>query len=113
MNFLGIFQMIIAAATVLTGLLALIKPSAAYEFIGLNPNGVRGLSEIRSIFGGLFIGLGLVPFFLGPIAYQTLGFGYLAIGVVRAFSIVLDKSYAKSNIISLIVEIVFGFILVI
>jgi intracellular septation protein A len=37
---------------------------------------------------------------------------YLAIAVARAASIVIDKSVEQSNIISLVVEIVFGAILV-
>jgi hypothetical protein len=68
---------------------------------------------MRSIFGGLFIALGLVPFFLGSPAYLMLGIGYLAIAAVRLFSIVFDRSYAQSNIISLVIEIVLGIILVI
>ncbi|MBE0698477.1 MAG: DUF4345 family protein, partial [Anaerolineaceae bacterium] len=108
-----ILKGIAALATAATGLLALVKPSAVYGFIGLTANGVRGVSEVRSIFGGLLIALGLVPLFLGSTAYQMLGISYLAIAAARAFSIVFDKSYAQSNIISLIVEIVFGAILVI
>jgi hypothetical protein len=42
-------------------------------------NGVRGVSGIRAIFGGLFIALGIVPLFLGLVAYQMLGITYLAI----------------------------------
>ena len=112
MNVLQVFQIIAAVATIATGLLAFVKPAATYGFIGLNANGVRGVSEIRSIFGGLFIALGTAPLFLGPIAYQMLGIGYLAIAVARAFSIVFDKSYAQSNLISLGIEIVLGIILV-
>jgi hypothetical protein len=78
----------------------------------LNPNGVRGVSEFRSIFGGLFIALGLAPLFLGEVAFTMLGIAYLGIAVARAFSIVFDKSYARSNLISLLIEIVFGFLLV-
>jgi len=37
---------------------------------------------------------------------------YLAIGAVRAVSMVIDKSIEQSNIISVIVEIIFGIILV-
>lgn len=37
---------------------------------------------------------------------------YLAVGLVRAISMVLDKSIMPSNTISLIVEIIFGVILV-
>jgi len=113
MNLLNILQIIASLATAATGLLAFVKPTAAYGFIGLNANGVRGVSEIRAIFGGLFIGLGLAPLFLGAAAYRMLGIGYLAIAVARTFSILFDKSYAQSNIISLVIEIVLGVILVI
>ena len=113
MDFLTILKIIAALATVATGLLAFIKPSAAYGFTGLNANGVRGVSEMRAIFGGLFIGLGVAPLFLGAIAYQMLGIAYLAIAVARLIPIVVDKSYAQSNLISLGIEIVLGIILVI
>ena len=112
MDILLVLKVIAAVATIATGLLALLKPSATYSFIGLNANGVRGVSEIRSIFGGLFIALGAAPLFLGPVAYQMLGIGYLAIAAARAFSIVFDKSYAQSNLISLGIEIVLGILLV-
>jgi hypothetical protein len=111
MNILMVLKIIAALLTAATGLLALIKPDATYGFIGLNANGVRGVSEIRSIFGGMFIALGIVPLFLGPVAYQMLGITYLAIAAARAFSIVFDKSYAQSNLISLVIEILLGAIL--
>ena len=107
-----VLKIIAALATAATGLLAFVKPATTYGFIGLNAIGVRGVSEIRSIFGGLFIGLGLAPLFLGTPAYQMLGIGYLAIAVARTFSIVFDKSYAQSNLISMGTEIVLGLILI-
>ena len=113
MSILMILKIIAALATAATGLLALVKPDATYGFIGLSANGVRGVSEIRAIFGGLFIALGVAPLFLGATAYRMLGIGYLAIAVARAFSIVLDRSFAQSNIISLAIEVVFGAILII
>jgi len=113
MNLLMVLKLVAALLTAATGLLALIKPDATYGFIGLNANGVRGVSEIRSIFGGMFIALGIVPLFLGPVAYQMLGITYLAIAAARAFSIVFDKSYAQSNLISLVIELLLGAILVI
>jgi uncharacterized membrane protein len=111
MNVLMVLKIIAALATAATGVLVFVKPAAAYGFTGLNANGVRGVSEIRAVFGGLFIGLGLAPLFLGAVAYQMLGIGYLAIAAARTFSMVFDKSYAQSNIISLVIEIVFGLIL--
>jgi hypothetical protein len=108
-----ILKIIAALVTAAKGLLAFFKPSATYGFIGLNANGVRGVSEIRAIFGGLFIGLGIAPLFLGETAFLMLGVGYLAIAAARAFSIVFDKSYAQSNLISLVTEIVLGVLLII
>ena len=113
MNILSVLKIIAALATAATGLLALVKPDATYGFIGLTASGVRGVSEIRAVFGGLFIALGLAPLFLGPTAYRMLGIGYLAIAVARTFSIFFDRSFAQSNLISLAIEIVFGIILVI
>jgi hypothetical protein len=57
--------------------------------------------------------LGLAPFILKtPTAFQMLGIAYLAVAIVRAASMVVDKSVVQSNIISLVVEIIFGIILV-
>jgi hypothetical protein len=41
-----------------------------------------------------------------------LGIMYLAIALIRGISMALDKSVMKSNVISLVVEIVFGVLLV-
>ncbi len=112
MNVLSILQIIAALLTAGTGLLALIKPTAVYGFTGLRAEGARGISEIRAIFGGLFIALGLLPFFLGETAYTVLGVVYLSIALVRLISIFLDRSTDRSNLISLAIEIVCGVILV-
>ena len=113
MEFLTILKIIAALATVATGLLALVKPTAVYGFTGLKADGARGVSEVRSIFGGLFIALGIVPLFLGEVAYLILGFSYLGIAAARTLSIIIDKSYDRSNLISLGIEIVLGIILVV
>ena len=109
-----ILQIIAAIATILTGLYSLIRPEAITGFTGLQPVGGRGITEIRSILGGVFIALGAVPLALNsPAAYLMLGITYLVIALVRGVSIVIDKSAVSSNIISLAVEIFFGIILVI
>jgi hypothetical protein len=111
-SILQILKIIACLATAATGVLALVKPDLTYGFIGLTASGARGVSEIRSIFGGLFIALGLAPLFLGSSAYRMLGIGYLAIAAVRTFSIFFDKSFDQSNWISLAIEVVFGVLLV-
>lgn len=112
MNLLAILKIIAALATAGTGVLALVRPTAVYGFTGLVADGPRGISEIRAIFGGLFIALGIAPFIFGQTAYRVLGFGYLAIALVRLVSILIDKSTASSNWISLAIEIVFGILLI-
>ena len=112
MNILMVLKIVAALATAATGLLALVKPTAIYSFTGLKVDDARGISDIRAIFGGLFICLGVAPLFLGGVAYSMLGISYLAIAGARAFSVVFDKSHERSNLISLGVEIVLGLILV-
>lgn len=112
MNILGILKIIAALATAATGLLALVKPTAVYGFTGLTADGARGISEIRAIFGGLFIALGIAPFIFGEVGYQVLGFSYLLIAAARLVSIIIDRSTASSNLISLAIEIVLGIILI-
>lgn len=108
-----ILKVIAALGTAATGLLAFLKPAAVYGFTGLSASGARGVSEVRAVFGGLFVALGVAPLVLGTTAYHMLGYGYLAIAVTRIVSILVDRSTAPSNFISLVVEIAFGVILVV
>jgi len=112
-NFLIILKIIAAIGTVGTGLLSLFMPTSVYGFTGLKAEGGRGITEIRSILGGLFIALGAaVLYYRTPQTFAVLGITYLGIALVRAVSMVVDNSVERSNIISLVVEIVFGIILI-
>jgi hypothetical protein len=110
---LRILQIIAAVGTIATGLVSLIRPRAVQGFIGLSAEGGRGITEIRAVLGGFFVALGAVPLILdAATAYQMLGIAYLAVGAVRAVSMFVDKSVVSSNVISLVVEIIFGIILI-
>jgi len=112
MSVLEILKILAALATAATGVFVLVAPRRTVGFTGLEPIGGRGISELRGVFGGLFIALGLAPLWLGPTAYLMLGIGYLAIAAVRAVSMFVDHSVIRSNVISLATEIVLGVILV-
>lgn len=105
-------KIIACILTAATGALSLFKPLSTPGFTGLQPVGGRGLSEIRSVLGGLFIALGIAPLVLSGSTYAMLGWGYLGIGAVRLVSIFLDNASIQSNWISLAIEIVFGIVLV-
>lgn len=113
MSVLSIFQLVAVIGTLLTGLISLLRPEAVQSFTGLRFDSGRGITEIRSILGALFVGLALAAFFLDhSVSYPMLGITYLSIAVVRAISMFVDKSVEQSNIISVIVEVIFGVILV-
>jgi hypothetical protein len=113
MSILLVLKIIAAVGTIVTGIISAVRPLSIKGFTGLDVTGARGVTEIRAVMGGTFIGAGLAPIILGVnAAYQVLGFIYLAIGLIRGVSMILDKSVMKSNVISLAVEIVFGVLLV-
>ena len=112
MTIMDIVKITIAVATIGFGLLSVIAPKSAESFTGLTAPGPRGISEIRSVLGGLFVGLGAAALiYQDPSAYGTWGIGYLSIGVVRAGSIVYDKASTASNWGSLGFEIICGVLL--
>ena len=110
---LNILKIIVAIATIATGMLSLVKPEAVYAFTGLRAEGGRGITEIRAILGAFFIGLGVMALvYRAPQPYAMLGVTYLLTGVVRLIFMFVDQSVVQSNIISVIVEVIFGIILV-
>lgn len=111
---LQIIKIIVGVATIITGLVSLFWPLKVPGFTGLEPVGGRGITEIRTILGALFVGLGgAVIYFNTREAYLILGITYLVMALVRGISIVGDKSAISSNIISFAVELIFGILLVI
>ncbi len=109
---LQILKYVAAIATIITGLASLFWPTRVLGFTGLDVVGGRGITEVRTILGALFVGLGAATLYFNiPETYKMLGITYLVMAVVRAISIVVDKSMVSSNVISVVAEAVFGIIL--
>jgi len=110
---LSVLKTVGAIGTIITGLISLVRPNAVTGFVGLKPDGPRGLSEIRGVLGGLFIGSGAAALFLNtPGAPAVLGWAYLGTAAGRLLSMVVDKAFDRSNWISLAWEVFFGIIFV-
>jgi hypothetical protein len=110
---LNILRILGALGTMATGLISLVRPLSVTGFTGLRPDGARGISEIRAVLGGLFLAVGAAALFLPESgAPQALGIAYLGTGAARLASIVVDESRDRSNLISLVWELVFGAALV-
>lgn len=107
MEFVQILKIVAVVATLLTGLYSLLQPKKIKGFTGLEASSPRAITEIRAVMGGTFIGLGIAALFF-PIkeVYFTLGIAYAAIALIRAVSMVLDRSMVRSNLISLVSEVV-------
>jgi hypothetical protein len=109
-----VLKYIAAIATILTGLASLFWPTRVLGFTGLDVSGGRGITEIRTILGALFVGLGAAALFFNmPETYRMLGITYVVMAVVRTVSMIVDDSLVSSNIISVIAEAIFGIILLI
>ncbi len=109
---LSLLRYAVLAATVASGLVLLVRPESVSGFTGLAPDSARGVTEIRSAMGGVFIALGLAPLFLKTPAERVLGLVYLAIAAVRAPFMFADGSAGEqSNWISLAFEVVAAAIL--
>ncbi|MFU8771848.1 MAG: DUF4345 family protein [Anaerolineales bacterium] len=108
-----ILQYAVAVATIITGLVSLLWPLKVLGFTGLQVSGGRGVTEIRAVLGAFFIGLGASAlYFNAPETYAMLGITYLVVALVRAISMLVDRSIVSSNTLSLVVELIFGVILV-
>jgi hypothetical protein len=114
MGILRILQIAVLAGTILAGLYMMIMPRHASGFTGLDPEGPRGVTELRAVVGGLFTALGAAPLvFASPDMGLMLGIAYFAIAAVRLIGMFVDGSAGESsNWISFASEIVGGIILV-
>ncbi len=110
---LNVLKTVGAVGTIITGFISLVRPLAVTGFTGLKPDGARGISEIRGVLGGLFIGLGGAVLLLpGKAAAHAAGLAYLGTAAGRLLSIFIDNSRERSNWISLAWEVFFGVVLV-
>ena len=110
---LTVLKIVSAVATVATGVFSLFWPTKVYGFTGLEVSGPRGITEIRAVLGAFFVALGVMALVYHQTStYRMLGVTYLAVGLIRAISMFVDGSVMRSNVVSLIVEIVLGVILV-
>jgi hypothetical protein len=64
MTVLEILKIIAAIGTIATGLFSLVRPRAIFGLTGLSAPGPRGITEIRAVLGGTFIGMGAAPLVL-------------------------------------------------
>ena len=87
-----------AVLTLALGLLGLFAPGKAAEMVELSARTHPGRSEFRATYGGLFVGLGLVPLATQePVAFVVAGAAWLGAALARVVSIALDRALSPKN----------------
>lgn len=113
MDLLHFIKWSAVAVTLIYGLYAMIKPGTVKKFAGFETTGAQGITEIRAVMGGTFVGLAVATTVINtPSAFTMLGIVFAANAVIRTLSMVLDKSVTRSNAISLGVETALAILLV-
>ncbi len=106
-------QLLSAALTLLFGVAAVCAPVKILSLVGLRTETGRGITEARVALGAIYLGAGAACLWLQqPAAFATLGFAYCVMAVVRAVSMLIDRSADASNGVSLALEIGLGLVLV-
>ncbi len=100
--------------TVGLGALGLLWPMKVANMVSIQPDGLRGLSEIRATYGGVFLAVGLYALMSQDSdIFRALGFGWFGAAAARVFSIVHDESGSGTNYGAVVMEAVVGMLLVV
>lgn len=96
------------------GVFGLFWPWGVASFVGIIPEGERGVSEIRATYGGLFVALGLVAMIAqSPDIFRALGVAWIGVAAARSFSVVRDNSRSGANLGAVVMEATIGLLLLV
>lgn len=98
---------IVALLTLLTGIAVVAVPRTMMGLFGLAAAGGtnNGVSEVRAIIGGFFIGTGLACLLMAqPFTYFALGMAFLFAFVGRLISFVADRTLNLHCCAALVIE---------
>lgn len=98
-----------ALVTLGLGIYGLFWPLGVAAFVGILPEGERGVSEIRATYGGLFLAMGLFAVVMqsGDV-FRVVGVAWLGAAGGRCFSVVRDDSRSGANFGAIVMETVIG-----
>lgn len=81
---------ITALLTALFGAYAFAQPEPTAKATGFDLMGKAGRAELRTAFGGFFLGLGIAAILIGDDGYTMLGVTYLITFAVRLATLAID-----------------------
>jgi len=104
-----VLNILAAAVTAGLGVYGLLLPHKAAQLVRLEATGLEGRSEFRASFGGLWIGLGVVPLAtMEPMVFAMAGIVWLTTALGRLISFAFDETLSRQNIINIGFEVACG-----
>ena len=98
-----------AIACCLAGLAALVVPEEFARRTGLVAVGALGRSELRAVFGGVFVGIGLATLLVRtPDAHLVGGAAFLGGAAAKLLSAGLERGVLPAAVPGLLVDLVLG-----
>jgi hypothetical protein len=93
----------------LMGLAALLQPERFAAQVGLAADGPLGRSELRAVFGGVFVGIAVACLVLAtPGAYVAGGAAFLGGAGAKLLSAALERGVFPAALLGLVVDLVLG-----
>ncbi len=97
-----------AVAVLVLGVIVALKPTAL-EIVGVTAATPVGRTEIRAVFGGMFMAMGAVCLITQhPYAYLTSGALWLGDAFVRALALLVDRPRLAEGLAVLVTGLVIG-----
>lgn len=91
-----------ALITLMFGVASAVQPAALERLIGVASTTPLGTSEIRAVFGGMFIGAGALALVTRePLVFLTLGAAWLGDVAVRLVAVAVDRVPAREALVVL------------
>ena len=91
------------------GVFGLFWPANVGLMVGIEPDGERGISEIRATYGGLFLALGLYATIAQDASvFRAVGVAWIGAASARSFSYVHDQSHSGANLGAIVLEAAIG-----
>jgi hypothetical protein len=102
---MGTTAVVAAAFTALLGVAGLLQPRRVAAEVGLRPEGLLGVSEVRATYGGLFLAAGVAALVLDSSdAARLLAAAWGGAAIARIASTALDGTRCRRNAVGVVVE---------
>jgi hypothetical protein len=112
MNLITLFHIYAVVIIIKNGLFSALKLRMIKNRIGMETSSPRAITEIRAVWGGLYLGMGIAgSVFPIPEVYKLIGITYLVSNAIRGISLAIDKSIDRVNLQSISYEIILAIFL--